>query len=146
MPHYLTQRALVQLDGQLPVSSTRNQPLRSEHHGNIELVSRSPGGGLGSRPRMATMNKKYNNLLTTSVVQGIKAKIHSRPTSMTLPRSTSGRRSTKAVTRGVLLKQGEGIVPAGATTTTTRPFPRFHHQHDRQVLSKGLHTSRNPEV
>jgi hypothetical protein len=31
---YLTQRALVQLDGQHPVSSTRNMLLRSEGHGN----------------------------------------------------------------------------------------------------------------
>jgi hypothetical protein len=65
------------------------------------------------------MNKKYNNPLATSVVQGIKAKIHSRPTSMTLPLSTSGRRSMKAAMRGVLLKQGEGTAPAGATTMTT---------------------------
>jgi hypothetical protein len=65
------------------------------------------------------MNKKYNNLLATSVGQGIKAKIHSRPTFTTLPRPTSGRRSMKAMTRGLLLKRGEGIIPADATTTTT---------------------------
>jgi hypothetical protein len=46
---YLTQRALVQLDGQHPVSSTWNQPLRSERHGDIALVSRTPRGGPGSR-------------------------------------------------------------------------------------------------
>jgi hypothetical protein len=61
------------------------------------------------------MNKKYNNLLATSVGQGIKAKIHSRPTFMTLPRSTSGRRSMKSVMRGSSLKQGEGTIPASAT-------------------------------
>jgi ABC-type sugar transport system substrate-binding protein len=31
-----------------------------------------------THPRVATMNKRYNNPLTTSVVQGIKAKMHSR--------------------------------------------------------------------
>jgi hypothetical protein len=31
---YLTQRALVQLDGQHPLSSTRNMPSRSEHNGD----------------------------------------------------------------------------------------------------------------
>jgi hypothetical protein len=72
-----------------------------------------------TRPRMTTMNKKYNNPLATSGAQGIKAKIHLRPTFTTPPRSTSGRRSTKAATRGLLLKRGEGTVPAGATTTTT---------------------------
>jgi hypothetical protein len=37
---------------------------------------------------MATMNKKYNNLLTnlaTSMVQGLKAKLHLRPAFTTLP-------------------------------------------------------------
>jgi hypothetical protein len=76
---------------------------------------------------MATINKKYNNPIATGVVHGIKAKIHSRPTSMMLPRSTSGRRSTKAVMRGLLLKQGEGTVPAGTTTmmivTVSLPSP-----------------------
>jgi signal transduction histidine kinase len=42
---YLTQRTLVQLDGQHPVSPTRNQPLRSERHGDTALVSRTPRGG-----------------------------------------------------------------------------------------------------
>jgi hypothetical protein len=46
---YLTQYALVQLDGQLPMSSTRNQPSRSERHGDNALVSHTPGGGIGSR-------------------------------------------------------------------------------------------------
>jgi hypothetical protein len=39
------------------------------------------------------MNKKYNNLLAnlaTSMVQGLKAKLHSRLAFTTLPRSTSG--------------------------------------------------------
>jgi hypothetical protein len=45
---YLTQRALVQLDGQHPLSPTRNLPSRSEHHGDTVLVSRTPGGGHGS--------------------------------------------------------------------------------------------------
>jgi hypothetical protein len=78
-----------------------------------------PEEALVTRPRVATMNKKYNNPLATSVAQGIKTKIHSRPAFTTLPRSTSGRRSTKAATRGVLSNQGEGTVPAGAMTTTT---------------------------
>jgi hypothetical protein len=33
------------------------------------------------------MNKKYNNLLATSMVQGIKAKLHSRPAFVMLPQS-----------------------------------------------------------
>jgi hypothetical protein len=60
-----------------------------------------------SRLRVATMNKRYNNALATSMVQGIKAKIHSRPAFTTPPRSTSSRRSMKAATHDVLLKQGE---------------------------------------
>jgi hypothetical protein len=67
-----------------------------------------------THPRVATMNKKYNNALATSMVRGIKAKIHSRSPFTTLPRSTLGRRSTKATTHGVLLNQGEGTVLAGA--------------------------------
>jgi hypothetical protein len=39
-----------------------------------------------TRPRVATMNKKYNNPLETSVEQGTTVKIQSRPTSMMLPR------------------------------------------------------------
>jgi hypothetical protein len=46
---YLTQRALVQLDGQHLVSSTRNKLSRSEHHDDTVPVSRTPGGGHGSR-------------------------------------------------------------------------------------------------
>jgi hypothetical protein len=65
------------------------------------------------------MNKKYNNPLATSMVQGITTKIHSRTTFTTPPRSTSSRRSMKAVKRGFSLKRGAGTVPAGATTTTT---------------------------
>jgi hypothetical protein len=65
------------------------------------------------------MNKKYNNLLATSVVQGLKAKLHSKPAFMTLPRSTSGRRPMTAAICGVLLKQQEGPVPASTTTMTT---------------------------
>jgi hypothetical protein len=72
-----------------------------------------------TRPCEATMNKKYNNPLAPSVVQGIKAKIHSRPAFTTLPRSTLGRRSMKAATRGVSLQRGEDTTPAGTTMTTT---------------------------
>jgi hypothetical protein len=39
----------MQLDGQHPVSPSQNQPSRSEHHGDTALVSRTPGGGHGSR-------------------------------------------------------------------------------------------------
>jgi hypothetical protein len=42
---YLIQRALVQLDGQHPMSSTRNMLSRSERHGDSAQVSRTPGGG-----------------------------------------------------------------------------------------------------
>jgi hypothetical protein len=40
---YLTQSALVQLDGQHPVFSTQNPPSTSEHHGETALISRTPG-------------------------------------------------------------------------------------------------------
>jgi hypothetical protein len=43
---YLTQRTLVQLDGQHPVSSTWNPLSRSERHAK---TARTPGGGPGSR-------------------------------------------------------------------------------------------------
>jgi hypothetical protein len=46
---YLTQRALVQLDGQHPISSTRNTLSRPERHGDSTYVSRTPGGGYGYR-------------------------------------------------------------------------------------------------
>jgi hypothetical protein len=45
---YLTQRALVQLDGQHPVSFTRNLSSRSERHGDTAVISRTPGGGPGN--------------------------------------------------------------------------------------------------
>jgi hypothetical protein len=38
-----------------------------------------------TRPCVATMNKRYNNPLATSVVQGIKTKIHLRPAFTTPP-------------------------------------------------------------
>jgi hypothetical protein len=41
----LTQRTLVQLDGQHQVSSTRNLPSRSEHHGDTAQISCTPRGG-----------------------------------------------------------------------------------------------------
>jgi hypothetical protein len=44
---YLTQRALMQLDGQHPVSPTWNPPSRSERHGEIALISHTPEGGSG---------------------------------------------------------------------------------------------------
>jgi hypothetical protein len=49
---YLTQRVLVQLDGQHPVSFTRKQLSRFEHHGDTTLVSRTPGGGHGSQRKL----------------------------------------------------------------------------------------------
>jgi hypothetical protein len=42
---YLTQRALVQLDGQHPASSTRNLPSRFECHGDTAHITRIPRGG-----------------------------------------------------------------------------------------------------
>jgi hypothetical protein len=72
-----------------------------------------------THPHVATMNKKYNNPLETNMGQGTTAKIQSRPTSMMLPRSTSGRKSTRAATCGLLLKREEGTAPAGTTMTTT---------------------------
>jgi hypothetical protein len=44
---YLTQRALVQLDGQHLVSSSQNMLSRSERHGDSMQISRTPGGGTG---------------------------------------------------------------------------------------------------
>ncbi|RLM54709.1 hypothetical protein C2845_PM10G14270 [Panicum miliaceum] len=41
--------ALVQLDGQHPALSTRNQLSRSKQHGDTVLISRTPGGRPGSR-------------------------------------------------------------------------------------------------
>jgi hypothetical protein len=38
---------------------------------------------------------------------------------MMLTRLTSKRKSIRAVTRGLLLKRGEGTIPAGTTTMTT---------------------------
>jgi hypothetical protein len=150
---YLIQRTLVQLDGKHPVSSTRNLPSRSERHSETALISRSSRGGPGAggmktasetratRSHAVTMNKNYNNLLVTSMVQGIKAKIHSRPAFTTLPQSTLGRRSMKAATCGVLSKQGEGPIPARTTvmttataslpsppTSPTNPIPRSSNQ------------------
>jgi hypothetical protein len=75
---------------------------------------------------VATSNKKYNNPLAnlaTSVTQGLKGKLHSRPAFMTLPRSISGRRSMMAVMRGALLRQGDGTVPIGTTTRTITVTP-----------------------
>jgi hypothetical protein len=46
---YLSQRALVQLDGQHPVSSTQNLPSRSERHGETAPISRTHRGGLANR-------------------------------------------------------------------------------------------------
>jgi hypothetical protein len=46
---YLTKRTLMQLDGQHPVSSTRNLPSRFERHGETMLIGRTPRGGLGNR-------------------------------------------------------------------------------------------------
>jgi hypothetical protein len=46
----------VQLDGQHPISSTRNLPSRSERHGETTLVSRTPGGG----PSWRNDNRKRN--------------------------------------------------------------------------------------
>jgi hypothetical protein len=45
---YLTQCALMQLDGQHPVSSTRNLPSRSERNGETALINRTPVGGPGN--------------------------------------------------------------------------------------------------
>jgi hypothetical protein len=46
---YRTQCALVQLDGQHPMSSTRNLPSRSERHGDTTLISRTLKGGPENR-------------------------------------------------------------------------------------------------
>jgi hypothetical protein len=139
---YLTQRTLVRLDGQHPVSSTRNMPSRSELHGDTAQISRTLGGGPGYRrktitsatrassPCVATSNKRCSNPLNhlaTGAIQGLKAKLHPRPASRTLPRSILGRRSMMAATRGASSRKGEGTVPTGTTmmtiTTASPPSP-----------------------
>jgi hypothetical protein len=94
---YLTQRALVQPDGQHPVSSTQILPrglstMVKQRRLVTPLEEALGVGGTttasatrATRLCVATMNKKYNNPLATSVVQGIKAKIRSRLAFMTLP-------------------------------------------------------------
>jgi hypothetical protein len=94
-----------------------------------------------TRPRVAIMKKKYNNPLATSVGQSTTAKIQSRSTSMRLPQSTSGRKSTRTTTRGLLLKRGEGTILSGPTmmmtataslpsppTSPTSPTPKTSNQ------------------
>jgi hypothetical protein len=99
--------------------------------------------------RVATRNKKYSNLLAnlaTSMPQGLKARLHSRPAFTTLLRSTSERRSMMAVTCNILSKQGEGTVPTSTTmmktmtasppsppTTPKNPIPRSLNQSESQV-------------
>jgi hypothetical protein len=133
----------MQLDGQHPVSSTRNMLSRFECHGDSAQISRileeAPDFGgttiasstrtiqsamanpTASSPRVATSNKKYNNPLAhlaTGVMQGLKVKLHLRPPSKTLPRLILGGRSMLAATRGASSRQEEGILPTDATTTT----------------------------
>jgi hypothetical protein len=98
---YLTQHALMQHDGKHLVSSTQNQLSRSEPHGDIALVSRTPGGGHGSRRNdnrqrneghpsaRGNIEQEVQQPPTTSRGQGTTAKIYSWPTFMMLPRSTS---------------------------------------------------------
>jgi hypothetical protein len=54
---YLTQRTLVQLDGQHPMSSTQNTLSRPERHGDSVHVSHTPGGGFGYR---GNDNRQHN--------------------------------------------------------------------------------------
>jgi hypothetical protein len=54
---YLTQCAHVQLDRQHQVSSTWNQPSRSERHGDTTLFNHTPGGG----PRSRRNDKRQRN-------------------------------------------------------------------------------------
>jgi hypothetical protein len=125
---------LVQHNGQHLVSSTRNLPSRSEHHGEIALISRTPAEGPGNwrnhsrqhnkgQPSMRGNDEQEVQQSTcqprTNMVEGLKAKLHSRLAFTTLPRSTLGRRSMVAATRGVLSKQGEGTVLTGTTTMMT---------------------------
>jgi hypothetical protein len=101
-------------------------------------------------PRVPTPNKKYNNPLTnltTSVAQGLKAKLHSRPAFMMLPRSISGRRSMTSVTRGASLRQGEGTVPIGTTTmTTTTASPPSSPTSLKNPIPRSLNQSESPST
>jgi hypothetical protein len=99
-----------------------------------------------THPRVATTNKKYNNPLATSMGQGTMAKIKLRPTSIMLPRSTSGKKSMRAATRSLLLKQGGGTVPAGTTTMTTATAYPPSPPASPTSPTQGLQTSRNPQV
>jgi hypothetical protein len=108
---YLTQRALMQLDGHNPMSSTQNTLSRSECHGDSAQVSCTPGGGFrpggmtiasttrtiksatamarASSPRMATSTKRCNNLHihpAAGTMQGLRAKLSPRPAYRTLLR------------------------------------------------------------
>jgi hypothetical protein len=137
---YLTQRALVQLNGKHPVSSTRNQPSRSERHGDTMLVSHTPGGGPGSRRNDNRQRNKGHPSARGNNEQEVQqstlnqrgARHHGQDpleaTFTATPRSTSDGRSMMAATRGLSLKRREGTVLAGATMTTTNPIQRTSNQ------------------
>ncbi|RLN16083.1 hypothetical protein C2845_PM02G16510 [Panicum miliaceum] len=87
-----------------------------------------------SSPRVATWNKSCNNPLAhlaTGAMQGLKAKLHPRPASKTLPRSILGRRSMMAATRGASSRHGEGTVPTG----THHDFSRVKHEMNETLRS-----------
>jgi hypothetical protein len=78
---YLTLRVLVQLDGQHPVSSTQNQPSRSERHGDTALVSHTLGGGPGSwRNDNRQCNEGHSSARGNNGQDPLKANLHYAPT------------------------------------------------------------------
>jgi hypothetical protein len=97
--------------------------------------------------RVATMNKKYNNLPATSGGQGRTAKIHLRPTSMMLPWSTSGKKINEGCDVRLVIEARRRKHPVRYHDDDDNDrFPRLQHRHHQQVLAQGLQTSRNPQV
>jgi hypothetical protein len=66
----------VQLDGQHPVSSTRNLPSRSERHGDPALISRTPEGGLGDRRNDSRQRNKSHQSAHGNAKQEVQQSTH----------------------------------------------------------------------
>jgi hypothetical protein len=155
--HYLSQRALVQLDGQHPVSSTRNLPSWSEHHGETALISRTPGGGPGNQRNEGCQRNEGHPSVRGNDEQEVQQSTHQ-------PRNQRGARSqgqaplkaslhnaptidlrqkiNDATICGVLSKLGEGTVLASATmmtiVTASPPSPPTSPTNPIQTSSKQL--------
>jgi hypothetical protein len=73
---YLTQRALMQLDGQYPVSSTRNMLSRSGRHGDTTQISHTPRGGLGYRRNDNRQRNQCQQSMRGNVEQEVQQSTH----------------------------------------------------------------------